>query len=184
MITTDLLTVAEVKKRVAAISTNVTQDEWLTIVDAFCADMPEPEWAKNTLLADFETPAAEIYREALHDSAYKPDDWADMAVCTIVRRQFISDCIDRTQRYTDKRRYNTDLMLLESYAETLQQEIDYLIAKFENEDDMTAVEALNPLHDEAYAIQEEIRSLERRWGKRNWTYQDHAFYDLVMQNID
>jgi len=42
----------------------------------------------------------------------------------------------------------------------------------------------NAAHDKAWELEQELFDIERRWIQRNWTGQDYAHHELVMQNID
>ena len=44
--------------------------------------------------------------------------------------------------------------------------------------------AWNAAHDRNYDLNNEREDIERRWNRRDWTWQDHSEHELVMLNID
>lgn len=45
-------------------------------------------------------------------------------------------------------------------------------------------DAWNATYDRGWELQQEREDIERRFRRRNWTWQDHSEYELVSQNID
>jgi len=43
---------------------------------------------------------------------------------------------------------------------------------------------LDTINDALYILNNELNGLEDEWSKRNWTYSDHASYNLAVNNID
>jgi hypothetical protein len=43
---------------------------------------------------------------------------------------------------------------------------------------------LNALHDQIYAIEQQVRCLEDEWSTRRWTTQEWTAWDLITSNVD
>jgi len=85
------------------------------------------------------------------------------------KRQYVADTIAIAVAIAENK------MLLESFNDLL-----------ENGEMLTEEwsKAWNAAHDKAWELEQELFDIERRWIQRNWTGQDHAHHELVMQNID
>lgn len=89
-----------------------------------------------------------------------------------------------TKKYT-KRQYLADL----AANDAAMIENEKALAAFQSRcdagewsDEMS--DAWNAEHDKTYEIECERKDIERRWNRRNWTWQDWSEHELVSQNID
>jgi predicted nucleic acid-binding Zn-ribbon protein len=87
-----------------------------------------------------------------------------------------------------KKQYETRKNALEKQLLKLNNEENYLKYEAMNTSNDSLLssyqEEFNEIYDEQYRIEEKMKSLEREWSTRNWTYQDRVQHDLIMQNID
>lgn len=69
---------------------------------------------------------------------------------------------------------------LEELISTLPLEVDGLPQSVIN----LIGDTWNTTTDEIYNLQQELKFLESRWNRRNWTHQDYMEMELVSNNID
>jgi len=85
-----------------------------------------------------------------------------------------------------KRQYVEDIATNEAEMAKVKAFLDHLNMKVENGAQITEEmsNVWNAAHDREWELEQELFDIERRWIQRNWTGQDHAHHELVMQNID
>jgi len=87
-------------------------------------------------------------------------------------------------KYT-KRQYQKDLAAVAAAIEAVKIELSSFADRAEAGEDVNAMsEAWNAAHDRQYELECEQHEIERRFARRDWSYQDYVFADLVAQNID
>jgi len=88
-------------------------------------------------------------------------------------------------KYT-KRQYLADVAANEVEMQKVKDFLNHLNEKVENgaqiNEEISNV--WNAAHDKEWEIEQERSDIERRWNRRNWTWQDHSEYALVSANID
>ena len=83
------------------------------------------------------------------------------------------------------RQYRADIAANEAAAADVAAQIAAFTARHEaGEDFQIFADAWNAAYDRQHEIEEEGRRIECRFRQRNWTWQDHSFASLVLQNID
>lgn len=88
----------------------------------------------------------------------------------ITKREYTKQMNDLTSRKT----------ITANYVQKLIDNIDNLNRPL-TEDEGTK---LNRLHDKVADLSQQIKDLEDRWNRRNWTGSDYNTYALIAQNID
>lgn len=86
-------------------------------------------------------------------------------------------------KYT-KRQYLADIAANEAAISEIKSQINAINDRVEAGETGIEFGKFNTLHDHEYELEQERRDIERRWSTRNWTYADHASYELVAANID
>lgn len=88
-------------------------------------------------------------------------------------------------KYT-KAQYNRDIANNNEYSSEVKARLNALAVFADNGGNVTEKisQNWNDLHDREWELQQERETIERRWNRRNWTWQDHSEHDLVTQNID
>lgn len=88
------------------------------------------------------------------------------------------------QKYS-KRQYNKDVAANDAAALSNELALQEFQARLDAGESIDVLsDDWNAEHDRTYEIEQERRVIESRFAQRNWTWQDHAFHDLVMNNID
>lgn len=86
-----------------------------------------------------------------------------------------------------KRKYEQEKQSILNQIETCKNELATLDKRYiENYSDITEEigDYWNGLHDKLYDLEKELKFLEDRWDRRNWTHSDYQQWDLITSNID
>lgn len=67
---------------------------------------------------------------------------------------------------------------------TRKASVDRMIAKIIDTNWTEKFDKLNKMHDRSAALAQQIKDLEDRWERRNWTGGDYNTHALIVQNID
>lgn len=88
-------------------------------------------------------------------------------------------------KYT-KAQYKKDIAANDAAAIEVKERLAAFDRMVDNGEKITEEisDAWNAMYDREWEVQQEREDIERRFRRRNWTWQDHAEHDLVMMNID
>ncbi len=88
-------------------------------------------------------------------------------------------------KYT-KRQYLADVAANQAAIEVVRAELAGYNDRVEAGENIAEElsSAWNAAHDREWEFEQKRHDIERRWTMRNWTYADHASYELVAANVD
>lgn len=88
-------------------------------------------------------------------------------------------------KYTKAMYLNAVRVNVEAIA-AIQAKIDSFFVRIDGGEVLTDEwsEEWNKAYDDILDLENERFAVEQRWNRRAWTWQDHAEYELVSQNID
>jgi Skp family chaperone for outer membrane proteins len=84
-----------------------------------------------------------------------------------------------------KKEYRKEVARITAEIESVKTEMVSIEAKFEADNaEQADGDKWNSLSDKVWELEQELKFLEQRWSRRNWTAADYALNELVTQNID